>query len=73
MGNLWKILGLSKLCLLRRKIMGKSFVERNRIRRLQRARRLHRSMKAVKGIVSSAMSVGIAMATVWLVAAVLCG
>ena len=54
-------------------IMGKSFVERNRIRRLQRARRLHRSMKAVKDIVSSAMSVGFAMATVWLVAAVLCG
>ena len=53
--------------------MGKSFVERNRVRRLKRARRLHRSMKAVKGIVSSAMSVGIAMATVWLVAAVLCG
>lgn len=53
--------------------MGKSFVERNRIRRLQRARRLHRSMKSVKNIVSSAMSVGVAMATVWLVAAVLCG
>ena len=57
----------------RRKIMGKSVVERNRVRRLQRARRLHRSMKAVKDIVSSAMSVGVAMATVWLVAAVLCG
>ena len=57
----------------RRKIMGKSFVERNRVRRLQRARRLHRSMKAVKNIVGSAMSVGVAMATVWLVAAVLCG
>lgn len=53
--------------------MGKSFVERNRIRRLQRARRLHRSIKTVKDIVSSAMSVGVAMATVWLVAAVLCG
>ncbi len=47
----------------------KTFVERNRIRKLKRARRLHRSMK----VVSSAMSVGIAMATVWLVAAVLCG
>ena len=53
--------------------MGKSFVERNRIRRLQRARRLHRSINTVKGIVSSALSMGIAMATVWLVAAVLCG
>lgn len=51
----------------------KTFVERNRIRKLKRARRLHRSMKAVKDIVSSAMSVGVAMATVWLVAAVLCG
>lgn len=51
----------------------KTFVERNRIRRLQRARRLHRSMEAFKNIVSSAMSVGVAMATVWLVAAVLCG
>lgn len=52
--------------------MGKSFVERSRIRRLQRARRLHRSIKTVKDIVSSAMGLGLAMATVWLVAAVLC-
>ena len=53
--------------------MSKSFVERNRVRRLQRARRLHRSINTVKNIVSSAMSVGVAMAMVWLVAAVLCG
>lgn len=53
--------------------MSKSFVERNRIRRLKRARRLHRSIHTIKNIVSSAMSVGVAMATVWLVAAVLCG
>lgn len=50
----------------------KSLVERNRIRKLRRARRIHRYLVLLKDGVSVGMSMGVAFATAWAFV-VLCG
>lgn len=51
----------------------KSLVERNRIRKLRRARRIHRYITAARDAVSVGVSMGVAFVAVWFFIGVLCG